>query len=651
MTEDKDRDLDEDTPEETDQPEEADSAEDADSLITVGSVSDAETPEAEEEPAEEKPKKRRKRRERPVRERPVPADRRAAEALGEERTLGQKLGMPALFVGLLVLIFGIGWAIVMRALFRVEPLVCIGAGIALLAYGIFVGLTAFIRQFHGRGSTVVLAAIGLTFALLLLLVGINALSLTRHARFDLTKNRYYSLSDQSKDILRKVTEDITIQIVVQTNPMMAPPYDLDDVKRLMREYEIASRHIKWGIVDLFKNPELQEEVGVSFGGKAVIKCGERREEVSLSQDNEEAITTAIYRVSKPDKDGVYYLTGHGEMTLEEFGSGELAASAVRKSLDNVQMDVKELVLARTEGDESPVKVKVEGAEEPTGKKALEDVPDDAKVVMILGPKTPLGTKEVSAIERYLDQRQGGLLVALSFEPGAPDLHEILGDYGVTAKQGLVMDYYRSANHPAIPYTENPEGHEIVEGISFIQMPMVRPFEIESSEPEPDPYTGQPPPQPDATALLTTSDSAEVATITKSADGTITVEPGAGGERGSQTTAVVIDTKKEKPPTPPGMPEMPEPEDEEQGVRIVALGSQFMLADNYQMGFRGTNTAFITQAVSWLAGGEAISIPEKKPYTFTVNYGRPAQILISALIIFVIPLGTIAIGIVVWWIRR
>jgi hypothetical protein len=100
-----------------------------------------------------------------------------------------------------------------------------------------------------------------------------------------------------------------------------------------------------------------------------------------------------------------------------------------------------------------------------------------------------------------------------------------------------------------------------------------------------------------------------------------------------------------------MPEMPESDDDRPGVRIVALGSHFMLADEYQAEGRGTNAAFITQAVSWLAGGEAISIPEKKPYTFTINYGRPAQILISALVIFVIPLGTIVIGMVIWWVRR
>ena len=100
-----------------------------------------------------------------------------------------------------------------------------------------------------------------------------------------------------------------------------------------------------------------------------------------------------------------------------------------------------------------------------------------------------------------------------------------------------------------------------------------------------------------------------------------------------------------------MPEPPAPDDDQPGVRIVALGSHFMLADDYQMPYRGTNTAFVTQAVSWLGGGEAISIPEKKAYKFSVNYGNPAQILIMVLVVFVVPLGTVGIGMVVWWTRR
>ena len=655
MTEDKDRDLEQDSPDETQTPEETDPAQpedsdrDSESLVTVDSVSEDEPSAAEEDDTDEEPKEPRKRQRK---ERPLPTDRRAAEALGEERTLAQKLGMPALFVGLLVLVFGIGWAIVMRALFRAGPLVCLGSGTVVLGYGIYFGLSAFVRQLHGRGSVVVLGAVGLTVALLLLLVGVNALSLTRHVRFDLTKGRYYSLSDQSRDILQKISEDVTIALVVQTNQMMYATYNLDDLKRLMSEYEIASRHIKWEIVDLFKSPAKKEELGVSFGGKAVIKCGDRREEVSLSQDNEEAITTAIYRVSKPEKDAVYYLTGHGEMTLEEFGSGELAASAARKALNNVQMEVNELVLAGGEDKPGPANVQVKGEDDAAGKKAAEDVADDAKVLMILGPRAPLASKEIGAIKRYLDQRQGGLLIALSFEPGAPDLHEILGDYGVSVKKGLVLDYWKTADpRGTIPYTEYPEGHEILDNVWRVYMPAVRAFEIESPDPQPDPYSGQPPPPGDATALLKTSDEGRLAEMTRTSDGTISIDPEAGGEVGAQTTAVVIDTKKEKPPPQPGMPELPEPDDDRPGVRIVALGSHFMLADEYQAQGRGTNAAFITQAVSWLAGGEAISIPEKKPYKFTINYGRPAQILISALVIFVIPLGTIVIGMVIWWVRR
>ncbi|MGQ9732814.1 MAG: hypothetical protein ACUVX8_16270, partial [Candidatus Zipacnadales bacterium] len=116
-------------------------------------------------------------------------------------------------------------------------------------------------------------------------------------------------------------------------------------------------------------------------------------------------------------------------------------------------------------------------------------------------------------------------------------------------------------------------------------------------------------------------------------------------------AVLIDTKKEKPPTPPGMPEMPEEEEEGPGVRIVVLGSYLALADGYQLPIVGTNVDFATQAVSWLAGGEALSIPAKKPYSFTVTFSKTKAILVQLTLVYIIPLVTIIIGLTIWWMRR
>ncbi|MGQ9733292.1 MAG: DUF7088 domain-containing protein, partial [Candidatus Zipacnadales bacterium] len=241
---------------------------------------------------------RRERRAQRLRARARITDPRAVAALGLEQSLPEVLGMPAFFLGLLALIVGIGWAIILQALARPGPLVALIVGLLLLTYGVVFGLRSFARQIHGRGSVVILVAVGLVFAMLLLLMGINALALTRRVRVDLTEGRYYSLSEQSRDVLKKVTEDVTVGLIVQANAMAYAPYDLERVKQLMQEYAVANGHIKWQVVDIYRNPELAEEWGVSFGGKAVIKCGNRREEVTLSQDNEEAITSAIFRVTK-----------------------------------------------------------------------------------------------------------------------------------------------------------------------------------------------------------------------------------------------------------------------------------------------------------------------------------------------------------------
>jgi gliding motility-associatede transport system auxiliary component len=611
---------------------------------------DVDPDEGSEERTEEKPEEKpSRRRSRP--ERALPRDKRALEALGPERTLGQQVGMPAFFAGLLALILGIGWAVIIHTLLKPGPIICLAGGIIMLLYGIAVGLLPLLATLHGRGSLVVLMATGLTAALLLLLVGLNLLSLARRIKFDMTKDRYYSLTSESKSILKNVKKDVKITLVVATNQLQFAQYNIDDLKRLMREYEYNSPHVKWELVDLYRNPKKAEELGgISFGGKALVQCEGRKEEVSLSRDNEEGLTTAIYRVTKPQKDVIYYLTGHGEVKPDSFGSGEEAASEFRKALDNLQMDVKELVLARGEaGKPGMPEVKIEGGG-PSEKKAAQDVPPDAKALLVLGPQTPLTQKEIDAIRRYTDLPGSGTLIALSYKPGAPDFRDILSKYKVDVRPGVVIDPYKSLDGALVPVVERPQGHEILDRVSFAYLPWSRGFKIEQQAPPENPY-GQPPPEQAAKALLQTSDQSwlETSELKKGAK----IGPSAGEDRGPLTVAVVVDTKKEKPPTPPGMPEPPEPETGP-GSRLVVLGSALMLTDEAQKWLpvtTGGNLTFAAHIVSWLTGGAPVSVPQKKPYTFTVSYSRVAQIILSILLIFVIPLGTVVIGIVIWWMRR
>ncbi|MBM3475939.1 MAG: hypothetical protein FJX75_21940 [Armatimonadetes bacterium] len=628
-----------------------------------------ESPEDEpEETPEEKPRRKGKRDAAPVErksrrelraERQAEArqrihDPRAIAALGEERPLLEQLGIPAFFAGLGTLLVGIGWAIILQALKRPGPIVCLTLGVILLAYGVLFGLRTVARQMHGRGFLVVLVAIALTFAVLLMLVGVNALFLTRTVRIDKTQSRYLSLSAQSRDVVRKITQDVNIYVVIQRNALQFTSYNLDQVRRLLHEYEVVSDHIKWEIVDIYRDPERAQELGVTFPGKALLKSGDKREEVTLSNDNEQNLTSAILRVTKPEKEAVYYLTGHGELKLEEFGSDRMGCSALRKALTNVQLDVKELALKQSnEGAKPPINVEVKGLEKDTGKAALENIPPEAKAVMVLGPKTPLAKSEMDALSRYLDQKQGGLFIALAYEPGAPDFHEILGKYNVTVEPGIAVDPYKRTDRMGTPLIETPQGHDVLNNITVLETPACRVFQIPETPPQENPYGG-PPPKQDAISLLKTSGEGLVAQVKPAPQGkglTIAVDP--NSPRSERTLAVLIDTKKEKPPTPPGMPEMPEPEEPGPGNRIVVVGSYLMLTDQLQpqLPVAGVNTDFVAQAVSWLAGGQAISIPERKPPTVTIGFKPITRKLVGLVLVGFIPLGTIVIGVVVWWRRR
>jgi len=188
--------------------------------------------------------------------------------------------------------------------------------------------------------------------------------------------------------------------------------------------------------------------------------------------------------------------------------------------------------------------------------------------------------------------------------------------------------------------------DVTRNLSLVVMPLSRAFAIQETPPE-NPY-GQPPPPSAATALLKTS-AAAWAESSELKDG-VKIRKDAGEPAGPLTLAVQIDTNKQKPPTPPGMPEPPEM-DEGPGVRIIAVGSRFMLTDNLALNMPGSNVDFVAQAVSWLAGGQAISIPEKKPPTLSLTFTNVQRALVSWTLVLIIPLATVIVGIVVWWRRR
>ena len=279
-----------------------------------------------------------------------------------------------------------------------------------------------------RTTNLVLQAI----LFLTLFAGINFLALRYSWRFDLTRNRFFSLSAESRSYIEQLKAPVHIVVAFDSQP------DTDsvqqarrDVTSLVREYAFAARSGGRNLVtseelDIYQQTRRAASLGITNKNVVVFTCGERRRYVTLAdlyvvEDGEKrafigerAFTAAILDVTAATKQKLYFLTGHGEM---EPGSvaADRGLSQLRDELRarNFDIDILDLVKTRR-------------------------IPDDAAMLLAIGPRAPYLPEEQDKLRDYLANKSGRLLLAL--EPGPNQgLDELLLDWGARAEDALLVD--------------------------------------------------------------------------------------------------------------------------------------------------------------------------------------------------------------------
>ena len=135
------------------------------------------------------------------------------------------------------------------------------------------------------------------------------------ADIDLTKEKLYSISQETKDKLRNLDTDITISI-----------YNMyDSVKELANQYARLNDHIKVEKVeDLTSKTKWKTDYGVTDTSAFIVIATQNREKMLQEYDlftmdystyqqidiTEEAITNGILDVTTTVKPKIYFLTGH-----------------------------------------------------------------------------------------------------------------------------------------------------------------------------------------------------------------------------------------------------------------------------------------------------------------------------------------------------
>jgi ABC-type uncharacterized transport system involved in gliding motility auxiliary subunit len=243
----------------------------------------------------------------------------------------------------------------------------------------------------------------------LLMVGILGLAagLTgwHPMRWDITAEQTQSLSPASLALLKEVSQPLTLTVF-----MSEGAGERQAAKEVLQLYGYHNPKVSYRFVDPEREPLKAQQAGYRFAGNVLLDYQGRRQ--MADQTDENAISNALRKVLKKERQKVYFLAGHGERDLADAKPGGFQVA--KTALDNEGYEVEALNLLSR------------GA-----------VPQDAAVVIVAGPKKPLLSTEVQALKTFLSK--GGRLFILleAFEDGG--LQGFLAGYGVGLDNGLILD--------------------------------------------------------------------------------------------------------------------------------------------------------------------------------------------------------------------
>jgi len=449
-----------------------------------------------------------------------------------------------------------------------------------------------------------------------ILAAINYIGSRQNKRWDLTANKQFSLSDQTKNVIAKLDSPLQVTVFAQET-------DFPRYQDKLKEYEYLSKKVSAEYVDPDKKPTVAKANQIQQYGTIVFNYKGRTERVTT--DTEQDITNGIIKVVTGQQRKVYFTQGHGER--DTAASDREGYNAIAAALGRENYSVDKLVIAQ------------QGS-----------VPADASVVIVAGPKTDFFPQEVDALKKYL-ANAGKLLLLLDppDKPDAPPLTNLIAlahDWGVDVGNDVVVDISGMGRligtDASVPVAANYPSHPITKNGSFnflTAFPMAR-----SAAPVSGGVNGHTAQgfvetsarswaESDIKGLLT---SGQVAFDEgKDKKGPVTI--------GSAVTAAATDTKDTKDTKADA--DAPKPE-----TRVAVIGDSDF-AGNGGLGIQGNRDLFMN-TVGWLSQQEnLISIRPKEPDDRRITLTATQQTNILVLSLLIIPACIFGTGVYTWWRRR
>ena len=474
------------------------------------------------------------------------------------------------------------------------PLALLGAGVVLiLSYALF-RPDEVRRALTGRQTKYGSNAVVLSIAFLGILFFINVLGIKYHKRFDLTKNKNYTLSQKTIQVIQNLKEPVEIIGFFSRDDSRQ-----NQVRDLLDEYVYRSHgKIKYKFVDPDTNPGLARQYNITSYGVLLFKQGDRTQQ-TYGLD-EEDITGALIKVTRKKPLVVYFTTGHKEHNPKAFDHE--GYTNIARALGRDNYEVKTINLATVTGT----------------------LPSDISVLVIAGPHTPFQPKEEKLVKEYLE-KGGKLLLEVDPQMPVPISDTLKSHWGITYDNDVVIDparaFFGDAATPAVTDYRFNSITKDLGGLTSL-FPLARSIEISESKS----------PTITLSSLVETSDKSWGETNLKNKQAHYDPGKDIKGPLKLAVSAVDVASK----------------------ARIVAFGDSDFVSNQVLGTVQGSaNPDLFLNSINWLTEEEGlIAIGPKPPETHFIRpiTGVEQRILLYGLVIL-LPLVVLAAGVVVWLKRR
>lgn len=421
-------------------------------------------------------------------------------------------------------------------------------------------------------------------------------------KIDLTEDKIYELTDDTKRIAKELDTNITAYI-------LAPEAECDTlVTEYVSRYKQLTNKIDFKYIDVYKNQSMltkYQQKGESITtGDIIFECNDRYKVINVANvvssvaenqgmysfDLEAKMTSAILSVTgKTTQNKFYFLSGHGEQKTSNF-------DAVINDKDN----------------------KIE-----TISIMNQNIPKDANVLVTVTPTSDFTEDECNKIDAFLDK--GGKLMVL-YTPGVescPIFEEYLSEWGIKPIHGVVAenDSSKYNQSPIMFYPELAE-HDITSNLIAKDLQTLFygsiGFEINQNNPQ----------KATVTSLAKTSNKS----VLKSNIQSETVDFEEGDTKGPIDVCVIS---------------------EKGNGGIFAIGSALAFEINEQQTGNKANSIFTENTINYLTNSkDAIEISSKiiTQGLFTAP-SAVARTVLHYVLVWLIPVGLLFVGIIIWLKRR